>query len=618
MERETIETQIKKIRAAVNAMRSSRVWAFVSVGVLGVCITMLSLLLAAGKWGVPLFISYFRSPATLFLNILPCVLLIYALFFAFGRVWVAFSVSAVVVVFLAFLNYFKLDIRGSPLIAADIKNAGESAAVIGQFSIQWNLRLTFVLLCVAIGVVWCVFMIKARLLTANRKVRAAASLVSFALLFSSAVLCSADAVYDKAAAPYVFGETETSSPSEQLTSSVYKYVSRGFVYPFLRSMKPIPAITNTELNAGRRILAKYPAEDIPADRRVNVVSLMLESYCDLEAISDIKLIGDPYAEWRRLQAESITGNLVVNVFGGGTKNTERMFLTGFADEPTDYSYSVSFVDYFNEQGYATTGFHAGDGWYYDRETVHKQLGFGSYYFLESFEGSSREDSFFFPLVRSLYDSATADGGSVFMHNLTYQNHGGYKTDVNNGVGIVNPDAYTEEVYNMLSNYLVGIQDTNERLYAFADSLRDSPEPVVLVIYGDHRPWLGRGDIGYRALGIDVDDTSAEGFYNKYSAPYLIWANDAAKAIVGDIFYGDGGDFSPTFLMPKLFSVLGWGGDSFIKLERELMRTLTVINSATGYFAENGVVESSLSSAAQKLYADFIDAELYRKYKNKPF
>ena len=51
---------------------------------------------------------------------------------------------------------------------------------------------------------------------------------------------------------------------------------------------------------------------------------------------------------------------------------------------------------------------------------------------------------------------------------------------------------------------------------------------MLVYWGDHLPYLGDNQLGYRQLGLDVLP-GPEGQENlaAYKTPYVIWANDAA-------------------------------------------------------------------------------------------
>lgn len=64
-----------------------------------------------------------------------------------------------------------------------------------------------------------------------------------------------------------------------------------------------------------------------------------------------------------------------------------------------------------------------------------------------------------------------------------------------------------------------------RLWSYFDARE---EPVVLVYWGDHLPYLGNDMLGYRQLGIDVFP-GPEGQENlaAYKTPFVIWANAAA-------------------------------------------------------------------------------------------
>ncbi len=168
-------------------------------------------------------------------------------------------------------------------------------------------------------------------------------------------------------------------------------------------------------------------------------------------------------------------------------------------------------------------------------------------------------------------------------------------------------------YNILNNYLSGICDTTERMAAFIDNFRDADEPVVILFFGDHMPWLGNSESVYAELGIDIDVSTEEGFYNHYSTPYLIWANDAAKEALGNDFTGDGGSFSPCFLMNELFSLCSWEGNSYMKVTDELESYTDIVSTPTGYYRENGVLTTQLTGDALDFWAVFQDIEYYCRH-----
>ena len=113
---------------------------------------------------------------------------------------------------------------------------------------------------------------------------------------------------------------------------------------------------------------------------------MLEAFCDLT----------DFPPWRRtarktgglcplhgLEGAVRLGDLLTNIFAGGTVDSEWGFLTGYTQhedlrKPTD-----SYVWYFREQGYHTLFHHPGYSWFYNRQNVNEYLGFEESWFTEN-------------------------------------------------------------------------------------------------------------------------------------------------------------------------------------------------------------------------------------------
>ena len=573
---------------------------YLALILLGVVTGLFSLLLGASFHGMAMFWSYFSSPLLVLLSLLPPVLLILLVYFISGRAWLAFPIPALLILALSAVNFFKLQLRSSPLLASDLFLAGEAGGVISGYklTIDWRIYLTAAFFL--IGTAFCIFVFKRRERGLVRRLSGAgAVLAAIALLY--AFVYTSGAVYDAAA-----------SHRESTWSVTDNYIARGFVLPFLYSTRGAPP----DIPDGYGDEDDIPPEetvdyDIPDDKKVNVISIMLEAYCDLSTFGVLNFTQDVYGPLHDLQAESVSGTLVDNVFAGGTIDTERLFLTGFSQLRTYDGDTNSFVHYLKSQGYSAEGLHAGDGWFYDRTTINRYLGFDNYYFLEDYADGSRDDSFFFPEVAALY-AARDKSVPYFSYSLTYQNHGAYYDNWSQEPYYLNEEDMSVESFNILNNYLTGIADTTQRISDFVDSFRDDAEPVVIVIFGDHMPWLGNSEAVYRELGINADTGTEEGFYNLYSTPYIIWANDAAKQALGNDFKGDGGSFSPTFLMNKLFELCSWGGDEYMHALTELRGTIDVINSATGVFRENGKLTLTLSAEGLSAYNKFRRLEYYRQ------
>ena len=147
-----------------------------------------------------------------------------------------------------------------------------------------------------------------------------------------------------------------------------------------------------------------------------------------------------------------------------------------------------------------------------------------------------------------------------------------------------------------------------------EELEAMEEPVVLVLFGDHKPWAGNAESAYAAAGVSFDISTAEGFYNYYSTPYLIWANPAAKTVLGSDFAGRGEDVSPCFLMAELFDLCGWEGSGFMQLQRQI-RDITPLLHVQNLYWQDGLTDK-LSTEDQKIVDLYRWTEYYRETEGK--
>jgi hypothetical protein len=137
-----------------------------------------------------------------------------------------------------------------------------------------------------------------------------------------------------------------------------------------------------------------------------------------------------------------------------------------------------------------------------------------------------------------------------------------------------------------------------------------------VLFGDHKPWMGNANSVYTEIGANFDFSTLDGFRTYYTTPYLIWANPAAREVLDETFTGEGGDFSPCFLMPKLFDLCDWEGSAFMQLSRE-MREITPLLHARSLFLTDGILTDILSPETEAFYSDYLCAQYYREKKIDP-
>jgi len=597
-----------------------QIYLALGVTALGVGVGYLALILGACAykplWHWLLFKSYFNHPPIVLLNLLPAIVLIWFGYFVFRRVWCAYLVSLIPCVGLALVNYFKIQLRGDPFLASDFRLIRTARGILGHYT----LTLTHIVLLVA-GL--SVLMLLLAFFLFRNGLRGVWLRVGGALLCVAA--CAV--IYPKV---YLNGEIFRETYNFDVTnrwSDVENFVSRGFWYPFIRTipdMFPTPP-EGYDAKAAQTLLSSYEDADIPEEQKVTVVGVMLEAFCDL---SDYPILARQprvaalYEPLHALEEKSISGDLLTNIFAGGTVDSEWGCLTGYTRHDDFRGNVPSYVRYFSSQGYDTVYRHPGYGWFYNRQNVMEFLGFDESVFTENGFGALvdpekaqiRSDDILFDYLLRDLDARNEDSAPLFSFSVSYQNHGPYD-DRNRPEGALTEaeTGWTLSTVSIVNNYLDGVSDTITQVTRFVDALEQRDEPILFLLYGDHKPWLGNDNSAYEELDINFDVTTEEGFRNYYSTPYLIYANDAAKAVFGHDFVGDGGDFSPCFLMTRLFDLCSWEGPGFMQLSREL-RAQTPLVHTQDLYMENGVLSDTLSSGAADFYRQFLWAQYYRETK----
>ena len=559
-----------------------------------------------------LFLSYLHKPLLAALNILPCVLLGLFVWLLTDRAWCAGLFTGLVVMGLSCVNFLKLLFRDDPLIAADLFVFSEAAKAGESYSGYFRPAVVLGVLAVAAVTALCAIC-RGRLGKPAVRIPAALLVAAASVGLYFGVYAS-DGVYDRCE------NIERNAWFMSQWSETDQYISRGFIYPLLHSVKDMrdPPPEGYDEDEAAATLAEIGDSDIPEDKKVNIVGVMLEAYADFTDLG-LELKADPYVNMHALEAESVSGDLITNIFAGGTVDTERAFLTGITEQENYRTKTGSYVWYLRDQGYRTEGGHPCYEWFYNRQNVNAYLGFEDYWFFETrysepgdFNyGGMMIDELFFDDLLTLFDEATATGQPYFQFSVTYQNHGPYEKEIQYFTQeyVKKTDSLSDAGYNIINNYLSGIAQTDAAVGRLARELSERDEPVVLVVFGDHKPWLGNGGYVYGELGIDISRSDMASFRSYYAAPYLIWANDAAKELLGSDFVGEGPDISPCFLMNLVFELCSWDGPAYMRAADELMEAVPVVSS-TGMYFENGELTDSLSAENAEKLAEFEKLEYY--------
>ncbi len=584
----------------LSAGRRGLFWAWNWVLLLGAAAVLgiVTMTLAIGSYGWAIFFDMMKMPALVALNLLP-PMVVAALFYGItGRSWIGYLCAAVPFGVLAIGNFYKLAFRDDPVVAADLLILGEAGKMAAQYKLFYADKILLAVLVIMISTVLLALFAKGRFGT--WKTRLITALVGLAAAGALVPVYGSDSIYSK----------NSNTAHIQQWATTQQYLSRGIIYPFLHSVKdaisiPPEGYSQREVDA---LLEQYEDGVIPEEKKVNIVGLMLEAFADFSVYDQIEVAPEVYEYYHALEEESYTGNLLTDIFAGGTIRTERAFLTGISSGDHNFrGKTSSYVWYLKSQGYQTSGDHPCYEWFYNRPNINEYLGFDSYRFATYYEqfctGGVAYDSIFLPELTKSIESQLEEDAPLFSFSVSYQGHGPYSGEtcrwgeVDDFVGNHDLD---EASRTILANYFGSVQDTQTHLAGLVDSLRASEEPVVLILFGDHKPWMGNGSTVYSALGINLSGEDKETYYNYRSTRYLIWANDAAKEVLGNDFIGTGPDVSPCFLMSVLFEQCGWEGDAYMQAIYDCWQELPVISNTGRYLTADGILTHTLTEEQQAL------------------
>lgn len=573
-----------------------------------VLICVLSLAMAVGSFGSDVFAAYFRQPLILLLNWLPVLLLQFLLFLLLGRQWLAFLGTALVILLASAGNLYKLRFRFEPFVFSDFGALSAAMGVAHNYDLTPNARILAAIAAVILAALLLALLCRGRPRLPLRLIGVPLLLLAcwplWRFVYSDAELYSRDSSC---------GVLDNTSYSEI-------FVSKGFVYPFLHSIRELPGVPpeGYDRQTAAALLSRYRDASIPPERRVNLIVIQLESFRDVSLWGVEGIRPEAYEIWRQLKEESYHGSLAVNTYAGGTANTERGFLTGARSSIDPRGPYPSYVWYLRDQGYSCFGNHNYYSYYYNRLNINAYLGFEDYRYYQdyfeqvygeptSFENSDKE---FFAEILKQYRERETLGQPLFSFNVTLQGHYPYRTDSAYYEGLLEPGSYSEELQYALDNYLGSVQNTQVQIRSLLDDLREDEVPVVVLLFGDHCPNIGDSSYVSSGLGVNMDSSSYEGFLNMFTTEYLIWGNDAARAVLGSELRGEGPMVSPCFLMNLLFDRLGWEGSAFMQFTRETQELLPVICGA-GYYVENGVFTSRLDEQGVRALRDFDCVSFYQ-------
>lgn len=485
-----------------------------------------------------------RQPLILFLNWLPIALLTAAFAFAFRNVFFSSALVGLIAGAMSLINRVKLTIRGEPFVPRDISLIKEAADAAGSYdmTLPW-FQIGCLVVMTAVFIVLGVLLPLKKSEDAPKKRGALVRVMGFVLCL--AVLVGAvGLVYSSTD---LYNSFETTEPYN--LSSVNNEL--GFVYYFCYHFSTYKIEKPEGFDREEAASWETGYESAPDAADVNVVFVMNEAFSDIlnEDVFVFPEGENPMEVYNTLaEGENAwAGHIVVPYFAGGTADTEFDVASGMQTNllnPAAPSLTAfrtvnrdldSIFRVFGADGYTSCFMHPGQSWFYNRENVYDWFGADESFFVEDFDaeykGSWVTDESVLRELISRFEEKSAGGGLDFTYAVTIQNHMSYTAEKYGDYVCPEVETTAElspEIQTAVNVYAEGIRDANAMLEDLTEFYSEQSEPVLLVFFGDHLPYLGDNRQGYAELGLPAASvTGGEDPFAAYTAPVLFWCNDAA-------------------------------------------------------------------------------------------
>lgn len=335
---------------------------------------------------------------------------------------------------------------------------------------------------------------------------------------------------------------------------------------------------------------------------VNVVIVLSESFTDPTELEGFELERDPIPRTRALMAETTSGHMLAQMYGGGTANMEFETLTGqslglfraqmlspyqmLVPDQDDYP---SAVGWFRSQGHDAIAVHPYRVGMYKREQVYERFGFESFIHDTTIRESDTIDDNIYISDKSAFDEVLAQidehENPLLVNLVTMQNHIPVDGNYDDPLEVSGASGGEAE---RIGQYARGLEHTDAALEGFLGTLADNPEKTVVLFYGDHLPGIYGSSVKNDNKGLPL-----------YRTPFLIWSNQAGQNVARNV-----PTTSPAFFLPLLYDVVDAPLPPYLALLHEVHEHVSAIQQGR-LLDPSGqqVKESELDAESAQLLAD---------------
>ncbi|OCT11572.1 hypothetical protein A8709_05860 [Paenibacillus pectinilyticus] len=468
-----------------------------------------------------------------------CLLaLIYAIV---GSLAISGSIATLILGLMAIISYMKVKMIGEPFFPWDILLNKESmdiaTLVTGKAALIRIIAVAAVIILVLL-LRWVIPRVTIPIIA-----RIGLGLFSLYALYAFGIKSPlAGKILDHAGVNEIVWDQQQNYANNGLTLAFTLNVKNSIVQKPDTYNETAIASVATNIQATAAKAPEVKSAKLSAGKKPNVIFVMSEAFWDPTLLTNVTYSEDPLPTIHRLQKEAgNAGYLLSPQYGGGTSNVEFEVLTGnsmsfLPGGSIPYQQYISkplpsLASYFANQGYKSMGIHSYEGWFWDRNTVYKELGFQSFKSSEKFVNPEIKGYFISDaeVARNVNSEVDKTEDPMFIYTVTMQNHGPYD-DPRYGENTIKAtgSGLSAQAKSILETYTQGAHDADASLQMMIDHFKDSDEPTMIIFYGDHLPMLGMDYQVYKEAGFistsNANQWSLDEIKKMHSTPLVTWSN----------------------------------------------------------------------------------------------
>ncbi len=481
----------------------------------------------------------------------------FAIYAIAGNMYTAMLIMDAVLFPAGLGNLFIMNVRGTPLLPADIFGLATATEVASTYTLKFK-PAEFIM--IPAFIIWIMLVIRFREKTNKNTVQAAQKpLLRSKLIKRGAHVITAVAIF---MVLYSSGLLELCGIKDNVWNKVASCKSNGFYMNFfinlrylkvsepsgyshdavaqiLDSVKEEAAVqpaSGGAIEAKEDGTALYNSDFKPCTtldgKKPDIILIMNESLADFSLVGDVNYNRDPLEYIHSMKENTIKGLDYVSVFGAGTSNSEFEAMTGntmsfFPSGCNVYQQfmhevTYSMPSYLKSLGYTCNAIHPSSGTNWNRINTYKSMKFDQFITIEDFKNPEYvryiSDKESYKKVIELYEEHDRSK-PMFMFDMTIQNHGGYLTNTNWKEPVYVEDSYYDEAKEFLSATKV----SDDAFKYLVEYFEKQENPVIICMFGDHWPSIETG-FYEELLGKPQNEWELEDIQKRYATPFVIWAN----------------------------------------------------------------------------------------------